>query len=613
MSRTLATLLALSLALAAPAGAQQAPAEAPAAPKPSHGISLYGDLKYPGGFTHYDYVNPDAPKGGTLRLAATDGFDSLNPYIVRGRPAEGLGYLYETLTVKSEDEPSSEYGLVAQTINAAPDHSWVEFVLRPEARFHDGKKIGADDVVWSFETLRDKGAPAYRFYYKNVAKVEALAPDRVRFTFDAPGNRELPMIMGELPVLPKHYFATHEFDATTMEPPLGSGPYKIASIDPGRSITWERVPDYWGKDLAVNRGRYNFDRIRYDYYRDQIVAFEAFKGRRFDAWVESSARQWATAYDIPQVKDGRVVREVLPVERVAPLQGFYMNARRPQFADRRVRQALGLAFDFEWANKNLFYDQYTRTSSYFENSELAAKGAPSAEELALLEPFRGKLPPEVFGPAYEAPKSDGSGADRANLRKARELLAEAGWTVKERKLVGPDGNQMRVEILLDNPLFERIVAPYLQNLARLGIDAAQRTVDSAQYQNRLDDYDFDMIVGVVAQSLSPGNEQRIYWSSAAADQKGSRNLMGVKDPVVDALIEKIVFAPDRAALVTACHALDRVLTWGHYVVPHWHFNGLRLAAWNRFARPEKGPRYDYGFPDTWWVDPKRDGALGPAG
>lgn len=603
MKRFCSALAALLLGLSAgPAFAEGA----------RHGISLYGDLKYPPGFTHFDYVNPDAPKGGTLRLSATDGFDSLNPYIVRGRPAQGLEYLYETLTVKSEDEASSAYGLIAETIEAAADHSWVIFTLRAQARWHDGKPITAQDVVWSFETLRDKGAPAYRFYYKNVARAEALAPNRVKFTFDAAGNRELPQIMGELPVLPKHYFATHAFDATTLEPPLGSGPYRIATVDPGRAITYGRVADYWGRDLPVNRGRYNFDQVRIDYYRDDIVAFEAFKGRRFDARPESSARQWATAYDIPQVKDGRILKEVLPVERTEPMQGYFMNTRRPQFADRRVRQALGLAFDFQWANRNLFHDQYTRTSSYFENSELAAKGPPSAEELALLEPFRDKLPPDVFGPAYEAPKSDGSGADRTNLRAARTLLEAAGWTVQDRKLVGPDGQQMRVEILLDNPLFERVVAPYLQNLARLGIDATQRTVDSAQYRNRLDEFDFDMTVNSIAQSLSPGNEQRIYWTAAAADVKGSRNILGVRDPVVDALVEKVVFASDRASLVVACRALDRVLTWNHYVVPHWHFKGLRLASWNRFARPAKSPRYGYGFPETWWIDAKLDAALGPA-
>ena len=605
-------LLALVLSvLVAAAPAARAPAAA-AEGGPRHGISLYGDLKYPPDFTHFDYVNPDAPKGGTLRLSATDGFDSLNPWIVRGRPADGIAGIYESLTTKSEDEPSSEYGLIAKTIEVAPDQSWVLFTLRPEARWHDGRPITAEDVVWSFETLRDKGMPLYRFYYQNVAKAEVLAPDRVKFTFDAPGNRELPVIMGELPVLPKHHYADRKFDSTSMDPPLGSGPYRVAAVDPGHSITYERVPDHWARDLPVNRGRYNFDRVRIDYYRDQIVAFEAFKGRRFDAWMENSARQWATAYDVPQVRDGRIVREVLPVERTEPMQGFFMNVRRPLFADRRVRQALGLAFDFEWANRNLFHDQYVRTSSYFENSELAAKGAPDADELALLEPFRDRLPAEVFGPAYAAPTSDGSGADRENLRAARALLAEAGWTVKDRKLVGPDGTPMRIEILLDNPQFERIVAPYVQNLARLGIEATQRTVDSAQYQNRLDEFDYDMTVGVVAQSLSPGNEQRNYWTSASAKQKGSRNLMGISDPVVDALVEKVIFAPDRRSLVVACRALDRVLTWGHYLVPHWHFKGLRLATWNRFARPEHGPRYGYGFWETWWVDPARDTALGAA-
>jgi microcin C transport system substrate-binding protein len=575
---------------------------------PAHGIAMHGDLKYGPDFQHFEYADPDAPKGGEVRYAAIGGFDSLNPYILKGEAAAGLGNLYETLMTSSADEAFSEYGLIAESIETPPDRSWAIFTLRPEARWHDGTPITVEDVIFSFTALRDQGAPFYRYYYRDVTSVEAVGERRVKFTFGGEVNRELPLIVGQMPVLPKHDFATKPFDQTTLEPPLGSGPYRVAAVDPGRSITYERVPDWWGKDLAVNRGRYNVDRIQYDYYRDPTIALEAFKAHEFDLRVENVSKQWAIGYDGPALAAGLIVKEEIPNELPNGMQGFVFNTRLAKFSDRRVRQALALPFDFEWVNKNLFFGAYTRTNSYFANSELAAVGEPSAAELALLEPFRASLPAEVFGPAYQAPASDGSGGDRANLRAARAMLAEAGWTVRDGALVGPDGAPMTIEFMIDQPAFERVTAAYIQNLERLGIEATIRQVDSSQYEQRMEDFDFDVVVATFGQSLSPGNEQRNYWSSAAADMAGSSNIIGIKDPAVDALIEAIIAAPDREALVTATRALDRVLTWGHYVVPHWHLRASRIAYWNKFSRPAIDPKYGVDI-DAWWVDPAKEAAL----
>ena len=569
--------------------------------RPSHGWSLFGDLKYPPDFKRFDYVNPGAPKGGALRMAAIGGFDSLNPFILKGEAAAGASLIYDRLLTSSFDEAGAEYGLLAQSVQAAEDFSWVEFTLRPEARWHDGKPVTPDDVVFSFNILREKGAPLYRFYYANVKSVAKVGANKVRFEFDSAGNRELPLIMGQLPILPAHYWKGRDFEATTLEPPLGSGPYRIGKVESNRNITLERVKDYWAKDLPVNVGAHNFDQLVFEYYRDDTVALEAFKANNFDVRFETSAKNWATAYDFPAVKQGKVIRAGLETRNAEPMQGFLFNTRRTKFSDPRVRLAFNYAFDFEWANKNLFYGQYARSHSYFQNSELAASALPDAAELALLEPFRAQLPPEVFTSIYKPPVTDGSGNNRDNQREAQRLFAEAGWQVKDGVLThDASGEKMQIEFLLDQPNFERIVSPYVRSLERLGIKASIRMIDTAQYKNRTDAYDFDIIIGGVANSLSPGNEQREYWSAAAADRPGSRNLAGVKSPVVDALIDKIIFAENRAALIAASRALDRVLLWGHYLVPQWHTPVTRTAYWDVIDYPRPVPDYNIGFPDLWW-------------
>ncbi len=579
---------------------------------PRHAIAMHGEPKYGPDFTHFDYVNPDAPKGGTVRLSAIGTFDTLNPYTLRGVPAAGLGQVFEPLMTGSLDEAFTEYGLIAESIEVPEDRSWVIFSLRPEARFHDGHPVTAVDVIWTFETLKTKGDPFYRAYYASVAKAEALGERRVKFTFEAGDNRELPLIMGQLPVLPKHYWEGRGFEKTTLDIPVGSGPYRIESFEPGRSITYVRDPDYWGKDLPVMRGLNNFERIRYDYYRDSTVALEAFKAGNVDFRQENNSKLWATAYDIPQVGSGQIVLLNVPHEIPTGMQGFAMNIRRPLFQDPKVRQALAYAFDFEWSNKNLFYGQYTRTDSYFSNSELAAHGLPVGEELAILEKYRGRIPEKVFTTSYEPPATDGSGSNRDNLRKAAQLLKEAGWSVKDGRLVDGEGRPFEFEILLSSPDFERIAQPFARSLERLGIAARIRTVDPAQYQNRLDDYDYDMTVEVFGQSLSPGNEQRDFWGSTSADTPGGRNTIGVKDPVVDELVALVISAPSRESLVARTRALDRVLLWGHYIIPHWHIRSFRLAFWDMFGRPAVFPKYGFAF-DSWWVDQQKLDQLGRRG
>ncbi|MCW2238083.1 extracellular solute-binding protein [Azospirillum canadense] len=576
----------------------------------SHAVTAHGTPKYGPDFKHFDYVNPDAPKGGEVKLATYGSFDSLNPFILRGSPAGGAGLPFETLTVGSNDEVLTQYGLLAETIAVADDRGSVAFTLRPQARFHDGTPVTVEDVIWSFETLRDKGHPTYRTYYADVAKAEKTGERTVTFTFRNGNNPELPVIMGQLPVLPKHVFETRDFASTTLEPIVGSGPYKIADVQPGRSITYQRVADWWGKDLPVNRGRYNFDRIRFDYYRDLDVVFEAFKAGAIDFRVENSSKNWVTGYDVPAVREGRIVREEIKHQDPQGMQAFVFNSRRPIFADRRVREALNHLFDYEWTRANLSYGLFQRTKSFFANSELAATGLPSEAEVKLLEPFRGKLPEEVFSKAYEPPKTDGSGNIRQNLRTALGLLKEAGWELKGNKLVNAKtGEPMRFEILLVQADMERITQPFVRNLERAGIEAGIRVVDTAQYQNRTDNFDFDMIIQRMPQSLSPGNEQRDYWQSAKADLPGSRNLAGIKDPVVDQLIETLIQAPDRDSLVAATKALDRVLLWGWYVIPQWHDDVRRVAYWNRFSHPAVAPKYGLAFVDTWWVDPQKTASL----
>ncbi len=568
----------------------------------THGLSMYGDLKYPADFSHFDYADPAAPKGGDVKLWAFGGFDSLNPFILKGNAAAGVGQIYDTLLKSSDDEAFSEYGLLADQIEVPQDRSWVAFHIRPEARWHDGEPVTAADAVWTFETLKSDGHPQYRAYYANVVGAEDIGDGWVRFTFDAPGNRELPLIMGQLAVLPRHWYESHDFTAATLEPPLGSGPYRISAVDPGRSITYERVADYWGADLPVNRGFYNFDSIRYDEYLDFDVALEAFKAHEYDFRQENNSKLWATSYVGRPFEAGLIKVEEIANEVPTGMQAFVFNTRRALFQDARVREALGYAFDFEWSNKNLFYGQYTRTESYFSNSELASTGLPDDAELALLEPFRGQLPEEVFTQTYQAPSTDGSGNDRANLRAAQQLLQAAGWTIQNGALTGPEGQKMQFEILLVQPAFERIVQPFARNLEKLGVTIDIRIVDAAQYQQRMDDFDYDMAVWSWGQSLSPGNEQREFWGSEAADIPGSRNVIGIKDPVVDALVEEVIFAEDRQALITASHALDRVLLWNRYLIANWHITYYRVAYWDKFGRPGITPPYGLAF-DTWWVDP----------
>jgi len=575
-----------------------------------HGIAMHGDLKYGPDFTHFDYVNPDAPKGGELRLYGLGTFDSFNPFIIKGNPDNDSGRIYDTLMVGSADEPFSEYGLLAESIETPADRSWVIFTLRPQAKWHDGQPITADDVIWTFETLRTKGRPEFRAYYANVASVEKVGDRSVKFTFKPGENRELPLILGQLAVLPKHYWQGRDFEAATLDPPLGSGPYKLDKFEPGRWSSYVRVPDYWGKDLPVNRGRNNFDVIRRDYYRDMTVALEALKAGAYDLRMEASSKDWATAYDVPAVRDGQLIKGKFTHERPAGMQGFAFNLRRPVFQDRRVREALGYGLDFEWSNRTLFYGQYTRARSYFGNSELAANGVPQGAELAVLEPFRGKIPDEVFTAEYQPPVTDGSGNMRDNLRKAADLLKAAGWSIdpKSKRLVDAQGQPFEFEILLFDPAYERVALPFAKNLERLGITARVRTVDPAQYKKRTDDFDYDMIIQGWDQSLSPGNEQRGYWTSAYADQPGSPNALGLKDPVIDALVEQIVAAPDRQSLVARTHALDRVLQWGFYVVPNWYIPYDRIAYWDRFGIPSVIPAQGVQT-DAWWVDPNKVAAL----
>jgi microcin C transport system substrate-binding protein len=592
----------LLLAFAAPSALADSPV------KTFYALSLLEKPKYPPDFKHFDYVDPDALKGGELKRAAIGSFDSFNPFIVKGQPAAGAGLLFDTLLTPSQDEADASYGLLAQSIELPDDHSWVAFNLRPEARFQDGTPVTAEDVVFSFNILTTKGDPQYALYYGDVAKAEAIGPRKVKFTFKTNTNRELAVILGQLPVLSKHYWQGKSFDESTLVPPLGSGPYKVDSFEAGRYVAYRRDPNYWGAKLPVNIGLNNWGSQRFDYYKDPNIALIAFLAGAYDMTIESSAKSWATQYNLPAVKDGRIIKEVIPYERPAGMQCFVFNLRKPMFRDVRVREALNYAFDFEWADKNLFFGQYKRTKSYFENSELASSGLPSPEELKILEPYRGKIPDAVFTKVFTLPTTDGSGNNRANLRQANALLEQAGWTVKNGIRVNKDGQPFRFEILLENPLFERIALPFIQSLKRLGIDVSLRTVDSAQYTRRTQTFDYDMVVGGFGESLSPGNEQRWFWGSAAADQPGSPNLAGIKNPAIDALIEQVINAPDRQQLIYRTRALDRVLLWNYYVIPHFYMGADRLAYWNIFDRPKVRPRYATGF-DSWWIDPKKVAAL----
>lgn len=594
--------------LLALAGVPAAPASADGADGASYGIAMHGDLKYPKDFAHFDYADPKAPKGGRAVQSVVGTFDSFNPFIIKGNPAAGVDLIYDTLTQASADEPFSQYGLLAETIETPPDRSWVRFTLREDARWHDGKPVTADDVIWSFNTFLTRGAPFFRYYYANVQDAVKEGERTVKFVFKPGENRELPLILGQLVVLPSHYWKERDFEATSLDPPLGSGPYKVGAFEPGRYVTYERVDDYWGKDLPVNVGRHNFDERRFDYYRDATVAIEAFKGGEYDFRLENNSKVWATGYDLPEIASGQIVKESIPNSRPAGMQAFVYNIRRPIFRDPRVREALAYAFDFEWSNKTLFYDQYTRTRSYFDNSDLAATGLPSKAELALLAPYRGKVPERVFTTPYQPPSTDGSGNLRENLKQAVGLLKQAGYQVKDGLMTGPGGEKLSFEVLLVQPAFERIVLPFKKNLEKIGVEISVRTVDTSQYRRRSDAFDFDMMVGSFGQSESPGNEQRDFWGSEAASRLGSRNVIGIEDPAIDALVESLIAAPDRESLVTRTHALDRVLQWNHFVIPQWHIDSDRIVYWNLFGRPATTPSRGVQF-DTWWVDPGKADAL----
>nr|WP_239496102.1 extracellular solute-binding protein [Salinicola peritrichatus] len=571
-----------------------------------HAIALYDDPALPADFDHLPYANPDAPKGGTLRRAANGSFDSTNPFIIQGTPAAGLEQIYDTLMTSSADEPFTMYGLLAGGIRLDPERHWMEIDIRPEARFHDGTPVTADDVAFSFRLLRDKGSPFYRAYYASVESVTALDEHTVRFEFTDNQSRELPLILGQLPVLPRHYWQDRDFTKPTLDKLMGSGPYEIAEVDPSRRIVYRRVEDYWGRDLPINRGRYNIDRLVYDYFRDQSVALEAFLAGALDMRLESSAKNWATAYDTPAVKDGAIQRVVVPDGQPAGMQGYIFNTRRDQLGDPRVRRAIGLAFDFDWLNQHIFYGAYQRTVSYFQNSDMAAEGLPGAGELKLLEPYRAQLPKAVFEQPLPMPRPREL---RPRLREALGLLREAGYEVRNGRLVNREsGRPFTLEFLLYDSQFERITQPFVRNLERLGIQSKIRVVDVNQYLDRLRRFDFDMIVGSFPQSANPGNEQRDFWTSDYADVPQSRNLAGVRDPVVDALVDDLIRADSREDLDTAAQALDRVLRWGFYVVPQWNFDGTRVAVWNKFGYPQPFPRYTPDF-TVWWVDSERAQAV----
>jgi microcin C transport system substrate-binding protein len=564
---------------------------------------------YGPGFKHFDYVNPNAPKGGTVVLAGFGSFDSLNPFILKGQSASGIGALFDTLLTGSADEAFTQYGLLAETVEWPENRSWVAFKLRPEARWHDGKPVTVEDVIWTLETLKTRGHPFYRQYYKDIEKAEKVGEGKVKFTFSGGPNPELPLITGQLPVLPKHYWEGRDFESTTLDPPVGSGPYRVKSVDPGRSITYELDRSYWAKDLPVNLGQNNFSVIRYDYYRDRAVQREAFKAGELDFFNENTAKDWATGYNIPAVQKELIKKREIPHENPQGMQAFVFNTRREIFKDRKVREAIGHVFDFEWTNKNLFYGSYTRTTSFFSNSELASMGLPGPGELEILNRFRGRIPQEVFDREFSPPKTPGTGDIRGNIRKALALLREAGWSIRDGKLThSQSGQKMKFEILLVLPTFERVCLPFKKNLEKLGIDARVNTVDTAQYQNRMDSFDFDIAVATWGQSLSPGNEQRDFWSTKAADMNGSRNLAGIKDAAVDELIDLVISARDRQSLINTTRALDRVLLWGHYVIPQWHKASYRVLYWDKFVTPKIRPKYSLGF-NSWWIDPELESTL----
>ncbi|MBO6507346.1 MAG: ABC transporter substrate-binding protein [Roseibium sp.] len=614
-----ATGIALAAALVF-AGLSAVPALAEE-PEWHHSTALTGDPKYGADAKHFDYVNPEAPKGGLLRLSTSGGFDTFNPILPKGNPAPGIGLIYDTLMESSLDEfdISAQYGLIAEALRYPKDFSWVEYRLNPDAKWHDGAPITPEDVIWSFENAV-KLSPQQKYYYQNVTDAKELPGGVVRFEFDTANNRELPHIVGQLLIMPKHWWTgtndkgeQRDIASGTLEPPLGSGPYKIKSFEPNRQIVFERVKDYWGEDVPVRVGTNNFDEIRYDSYRDSVVQLEAFKGDRFDWRSENVAKNWATQYDTPAVREGRLVTETFPDKGSGIMQAFVPNLRREKFQDERVRQALNYAFDFESTNRTAFFDQYKRINSYFAGTDLAQSGLPEGKELEILESVRELIPEKVFTEEYVNPVGGDPQKLRSNLREANRLLKEAGYELKNGKLVdGKTGEPFTIEFISNGPTAERYVLPYSKNLKRLGIDLTLRILDTPQYINRIRSFDFDMTTLGWGQSLSPGNEQRNYWGSEAADRPQSRNYAGIKDEGIDALIEKVVFAEDRDTLIAATRALDRVLMHGNYVVPQWYLDIYRTARWDRFGHPDNIPEFTHGFPTIWWYDEERAAKTGVA-
>lgn len=598
---------ALSGAFPLAAGAQEK------AEPERHGISAFGDLKYPADFRHLDYVNPSAPKGGVFSQIGPSRqfnqglltFNTLNSYILKGDAAQGMELTFATLMARAADEPDAMYGFGARAVIISDDELAYRFLMRSDARFHDGSLLTAHDVAFSLNILKEKGHPIITQLLRDLLSVDADDDRSVTLRFAEKRARDVPLFAAALPIFSRAYYATKSFEESTLDVPLGSGAYKVGRFEPGRYIEYERVKDWWAADLPVMRGQYNFDTVRFEYYRDRDVAFEGFTGKSYLFREEFTSRIWATRYDFPAIKDGRVKREVLPDDTPSGAQGWFINTRREKFRNPKLREALICAFDFEWTNKTIMYGSYERTHSVFQNSEMMAKGPPSADELALLEPFRAKVPAEVFGEPFVPPVSDGSGQDRALLRRAGQLLNQAGYTIKDGRRVGPSGERLTIEFLLEEPSFQPHHMPYIKNLATLGIDASIRMIDSAQMQNRRNDFDYDLVIQRFAFSATPGDGLRSFFSSKAAAIKGSQNLSGMADPVIDALIEQVIAAKDRATLTTACRALDRVIRAGRYWIPHWYKGTHWIAYWDMYSRPPQKPRYARGVLETWWYDPEK--------
>jgi microcin C transport system substrate-binding protein len=600
---------------ASAAAAKFFPAPGIAAETEAHGISAFGDLKYPADFKNFDYVNADAPKGGLFSFVGTSKqynqnfftFNSLNSFILKGDAALGMELTFASLMARALDEPDAMYGFAARAVKISESGAIYRFLMRPEARFHDGTKLTAEDAAFSLNILKEKGHPIIRQLLHDMERAEAESEGTLKVTFSEQHGRETPLFAAGLPIFSRAYYGKRNFEESTLEVPLGSGAYRVGKLEAGRYIEYERVKDWWGTKLPAMRGSYNFDTVRYEFYRDRDIAFEGFTSRNYLFREEFTSRTWATQYNFPAIQDGRVKRRVAINHAPSAVQGWFINTRRPQFKDPRVREAIGLAFDFAWTNKNLMYDSYKRTFSYFQGSDMMAMGKPAPEEIAILEPFRDKLPAEVFGEAFRLPEADGSGQDRTLLRRASALLKEAGYEIKDGKRRNAEGKGITIEFLGDEPSFERHHAGYIKNLTTLGIEARLRFVDSVQYRSRIDDFDFDMTVNNFGFSATPGESLRSYFGSRAAQTKGSQNIGGISDPVVDALIEKAIGANDRPSLTFICRALDRVLRAGRYWVPHWNKGSYWLAYWDVFGFPAEQPRYARAIPDTWWAKQEKTG------